>query len=392
MYSRELPVYNRKISGLSLIELMVALVISSVLMLGLVAAFKNSSDSQKQLQRAGDLIENGRYAISVLRDDISTAGYFGYYYDDSNPPTTLADPCATSTSDLTTAIKMPIEGYTAASLTQTILSNSSFDASKMTCDDKGLFTSANLSPGSDVLVIRRADTEALNGVPVNGQIYIQANTSQIKVMKGDSGAGTVNNTSSRTANEDAQSIRKYPKATTSPDNTYWADVRKYHVDVYFVAPCVIGSGTNGVCTAADATNSKNNIPTLKRLELTASGGSTIMQIVPLVEGVEYFKVEYGLDTVPSTVNATTNLIGDSIPDSYVTSPTPSQWADVVSVRIYMLVRATDKTDGYVDSKSYTLGTVSGGTVVAAANDAYNRHVFSAEVRPMDLAGRREIPE
>lgn len=392
MYSSELPTCNSKFSGLSLIELMVALAISSLLMLGLAASFKSSSDAHKQLERAGDLIENGRYAISVLNDDISTAGYFGYYYNQSNPPTTLVDPCETSSlSNLTTAIKMPIEGYTAASLTQTILDNPSFDASKMTCDDKGLFTAANLAPGSDVLVIRRADTQALDGTPVDGQIYIQSNSSEIKVLRGNSSAGTVNNTSSNTADGSAQTIRKYPKATTSPDDTYWGDIRKYHVDVYFVAPCITGSN-NGVCTAADAANSKNNIPTLKRLELSAASGATTMEIVPLVEGIEYFKVEYGIDTTPSTVNAVTKLTGDSIPDTYVTSPTAAQWPNVVSVRVYLLVRASDKTQGYIDSKTYTLGTVGGGTIVAPANDAYNRHVFSAEIRPMDLAGRREIPE
>ena len=393
MYFRELPISTSKYSGLSLIELMVALAISSVLMLGLVASFKSSSDAHRQLERAGDLIENGRYAMSIIGEDVSTAGYFGYYYDQSNPPTTLADPCETSSlTNLTAAIKMPIEGYNAASLTQTILANPSFDPSTMTCDDKGLFTAANLAPGSDVLVVRRADTEALDGVPVTGQIYIQSNSDEIKVLLGNSSAGTVNETSTNTADGSAQTIKKYPKAASSPANTYYGDVRKYHVDVYFVAPCITGSGTNGVCTAADAANSKNNIPTLKRLELTTVGGATTMQIVPLVEGIEYFKLEYGLDTSPATVNAMTKSIGDSIPDSYVTSPTASQWANVVSVRIYILARASDKTDGYVDSKTYTLGTVSGGTFIAAANDPYNRHVFSAEVRPMDLAGRREIPQ
>lgn len=371
---------------------MVALAISSLLMLGLVASFKSSSDAQKQLEKAGILIENGRYALNLIADDLRVAGYFGFYSDESNPPTTLLDPCETgSTANLKTAVKMPIQGYNAASTTETILANASFDASTMTCDDKGLFTSANLEPGSDVLVVRRADTQVFTGVPVDGQIYIQSNTAGINVLAGDSSAGSVSGSSSNTADGSAQSLRKYPKAASSG----WADIRKYHVDVYFVAPCITGSGTNGVCTSSDSnpvTSPKNAVPTLKRLELTSSGGSTSMEIMPLVEGIEYMKVEYGIDTSPTVVNAVTKLSGDSIPDSYVTSPTAAQWPYVVATRVYILARATEPTNGYTDSKSYTLGLVGGGTTIAAAGDSYTRHVFSAEVRPMNLAGRREIPE
>ncbi len=50
------------------------------------------------------------------------------------------------------------------------------------------------------------------------------------------------------------------------------------------------------------------IPTLKRLELTTSGFS----IVPIAEGVEYMKIEYGVDNSPSTTNASTGLIGDGV--------------------------------------------------------------------------------
>lgn len=359
-------------AGLSLIELMVALAISSLLMLGLVASFKSSSDSQKALEKAGILIENGRYAVNLIADDLRIAGYFGYYADESNPPTSLQDPCSTSTATLLTAVKMPIQGYPSSTL-PTALSGTACAS---------LLTSNNLKSGSDVLVVRRADTQMFSGTPVDGQIYVQANSDTINVLEGDSGAGTVNATSSNTVDGNAQALKKYPKVATSD----WADIRKYHVDVYFVSPCAIGTGTNGVCQAGDA-----RMPTLKRLELTASSGSTSMEIVPLVEGIEFMKVEYGIDTTPSTVDALTKLSGDSIPDTYVTAPTAAQWPYVVAARVYLLARATETTQGYTDSKSYTLGVVSGGTTIAAASDSYTRHVFSAEVRPMNLAGRREIP-
>ena len=113
-----------------------------------------------------------------------------------------------------------------------------------------------------------------------------------------------------------------------------------------------------------------------------------MQIVPLVEGIEFLKLEYGIDDSPATVNSLTGLIGDGIPDSYVANPTAEQMASAVSMRIHLLARATEETVGFADAKTYELA----GITTTATGDRYKRHVFTAEVRPMNLSGRREIPE
>ena len=375
-------------AGLSLIELLVALVISSLLMLGLVASFKTSSDTQKELEKAGLLIENGRYAVNLMSDDLRHAGYFGHFFELGDPPTTLQDPCETANlTNLRTAMGMSLQGYTAPSITAriTLAAYKATWDTTTTCDNKGFFTDANLAPGSDVVVVRRADTQIFTGVPVDNEIYLQANNRDLNILAGNDTAGTVDGTNpaSKTVANQVQTLRKYPTV----DDADWADTRKYHVHVYFVAPCSIGSDTNGVCQAGD-----DDIPTLKRLELTSVSGATTMELVPLVEGIEYLKMEYGIDTSPADVNVVTGLSGDSVPDSYITTPTAAQWPFVVTARVYVLTRATETTTGYTDVKSYILGTIGGGTDVAAANDAYTRHVFSAEVRPSNLAGRREIPE
>jgi type IV pilus assembly protein PilW len=183
------------------------------------------------------------------------------------------------------------------------------------------------------------------------------------------------------ANNVAQTLRKFPHDIS---NTEAADTYKYQTHVYFVSPCSFGSGTNDVCTNAD-----DNIPTLKRLELASNGTSTIMRVVPLVEGVEYMKVTYGIDTSPAAINLSTGFSGDGVPDSYIAVPTPAQWPLVVATQIYLLVRATDPTPGHVDAKSYAFPPT--GITLGPFNDQFKRHVYSAEVRPINLAGRREIP-
>ncbi|MBI1732630.1 MAG: PilW family protein [Gammaproteobacteria bacterium] len=358
-------------AGFSLLELMVSITIGAILMTGMVAMFNSSGETRRELEKTGSLIENGRYAIGLLYDDLRHAGFYGQFYDTGDAPATEPDPCETANlGTLKTHIAMPIQGYRAAtSSTQAPIVAAS------TCDEDGVLPASNFVAGSDILVVRRADTEVFTGNPTAGRIYLQANARDLNLLLGNSGA----NVPTATADNNATaSLKKYPsKGTATP-----ADTRLYRVHVYFVAPCSYGSGANDTCTAAD-----DDVPTLKRLELSASGGATAMTISSLVEGVQRMKVEYGMDTVPNTVNLTTLLIGDGMPDNYVTAPALADWPGVVSVRVNLLLRSTQATQDYTDSKQYNLG----GVLAGPFGDKFRRRVYSTEVMPVNIAGRREIP-
>jgi type IV pilus assembly protein PilW len=360
-------------AGLSLAELLIAMAISSGLMLGLATTFKTSSDSQRALEKSSQLIENGRYAISLLYEDLRHAGYYGHYYMLGAPPTALPDPCeTTSLTRLRDAMAMPVQVYKAASLTARPVITST---PTNTCDS-ALLDDSNLQPGSDILIVRRADTSIFTGSPNEGEVYLQANSRVANLMIGNPASDVpTDSADGLTAN-----LKKYPGKAS---DTTIADTRKYRVHVYFIAPCSFGSGTGGVCAAGDDT-----IPTLKRLELGTDGSDTVMNIVPLVEGIEFMKLEYGIDNSPTAVNPLTGLEGDGTPDIYVSAPTVAQLPLVVSVRVHLLTRSPDETAGFADAKVYTLA----GVTIPASNDAYKRHVFSTEVRSMNLGGRREIPQ
>ena len=114
-----------------------------------------------------------------------------------------------------------------------------------------------------------------------------------------------------------------------------------------------------------------------------------MVITPLVDGIDFFKVEYGIDNSPTTPNADTGLAGDGIPDTYTTSPLGLDWTNVVAAKIYLVARNVDQTPSFTDDKTYQVGT---GLFTAPANDAYKRHQFETEIRLTNVAGRREIPQ
>lgn len=399
-----------KESGLSLIELMISIAIGAVLMIGLVSSFKNSSDTKRELERAGQLIENGRYATDLLSNDVRLAGFYGAYFTLGDPPDPLADPClrpaTQNASDLAAfvafsenAMNDPIQGYNAASISAIP------DISATTCGT--YLTNNNLQAGSDILVIRRASSVVYKDMDKDGDNTIDANYDQDVFLVANANlaglkianTGTDIETDTSWNTIDGQ-VRKLLDNETSPANfpSDWPfaklqnqpnlpETRKYIVHVYFVAPCNYGNGPNGDCTGTEP--DRNNIPTLKVLELKSVSNTTTMVITPLVEGIEYFKVEYGIDDTPTAKNLVTGYTGDGIPDNYSVTPATADWQKVVSVKIYLISRTLTKFRGYSDQKSFVLGTTLN---VPAAGDAYRRNLFTAEIRPTNMAGRREIPE
>ena len=360
-------------AGFSLVELMVAMTIGLVLLAGVVSTFAESSRTHRELQKLSQQIENGRFAVDMIAGDLRHAGFYGQFHSLPAVPGALPDPCeAASTANLYNATSIPVQVYSAADFATRA------DLSATSCAGFGL-TSANLLPGTDVLIVRRADTRALAAadVPVANEVYIQANLAAAQIQLGNSGSSI-----GTTKKADGTAADLLKKDGTS------ADIRRYRVHVYFIAPCSIPAGGGTVCTGA-ADDSGRPIPTLKRLELTSVAGATTMRLVPLVEGIENLQVEFGVDDSPATSDPLTGLIGDGAPDSFVAGPTLAQLPNVVAATLYVLARNTEPSAGHNDTKVYNLGLA--GTT-AAANDQYRRHVFNAAVRLINPSARREIPQ
>ncbi len=63
--------------GFSLVELMVAILISSILLLGVLQLFGNSSESDRTANALARVQESGRVAIEIIGADARRAGYQG---------------------------------------------------------------------------------------------------------------------------------------------------------------------------------------------------------------------------------------------------------------------------------------------------------------------------
>jgi type IV pilus assembly protein PilW len=376
------PAFQR---GLSLIELMVSMVIGLVILAALVALFVNSSGSNRELARANSLIENGRLAIELLGNDIVHAGYSGPYvptFDDqtfedipTDAPTAIPDPCLDYATPWSAAhranlLHVPINLYD----------------SDAVCADIVL----DKQPNTDVLVVRHADTcEAGSGGLCEDEdpdkVYLQTSRCETDTERYVLG----------NADDTTFDLRQRDCATPS-------EKRKFVSNIYYVRNYAVTEG--------------DGIPTLMRSTFDLVGGVPGHQAaVPLVEGIEAFRVELGVDNFskpytgqpngtavnysqavnwldPDTRSIPTNR-GDGTPDGQFVSCTTAtpctldQLMNVTAVKIYLLVRSREPVVGYTDSKTYQLGTL----VFPAFNDGFKRHVYVSTLRLPNIAGRRQTP-
>lgn len=360
---------RRAQQGLSLLELMIALTIGLGLLAGLTSVFVNSSRSHTELARASQQIENGRFAIQTLQEDIWHAGYYGRHVAyTTSAPTALPDPCSTNVdpgtatpTPLQNAIVFPVQGY----------NDPGSVPAALTC-----LSASDFVAGNDILVLRRADSRpTAPGALAANTFYLQSvaeayHPTTLASMKPIIAKGNP-----------ATAFTQF-----SPTTGELGEIRRYHVHIYFVAPCSAPAGGGTSCTGASDDGGRP-IPTLKRLELASDG---TFQIVPLVEGIERFQVEYGIDTPLTGLPIGAPYAGDGMPDSYIAAPTAAQFTQVVAVRVYLVARANEPSAGYVDTKTYDLGLH--GTYepnLVAADRPYKRHLFTSLVRLQNAAGWRE---
>ena len=284
------PFASRRNRDLSLIELMVSLTLGLFLIAGMLTLLARNNNSRAELDKAGRQVENGRYAAQRLSEDLHNAGFYGEFYGVAAPTTTPSDPCAggsTAYAALKTAMVWPVAAYTAAS------------ASPAAC-----IAAADFVASTDVLVVRFASplvtlqnwaataSAAASSVSslTAGVTYMQANIDDVAFAA---------STSDATANFGTLKV-----SSGAATNLVNAPVYRYITRIYFLSPCSRPQSPATSCNAS--ADGGAPIPTLKMVELTASGGAAAWSSpVPVAEGIERLSYDFGLDT-----NA------DGSPDSY----------------------------------------------------------------------------
>lgn len=398
------PIRRLPQSGFTLIELMVSMAIGLLIVLALITLLINVNRNNSEMGKTNRVIENGRFALQLLQADISHAGYWGGYvprFDDltanaapTDVPTAVPDPCVDLTTldpaqliaHKTSLIGIAVQGYEIPAVVPS--------PTLSVCADK--VTSPKAS--TDVLFVRHAENcvPGVGNCPAftAGELYFQA-----------ARCGTTAPSPAYVLDSDATllTLQNRDCATT-------AELRKFVSNLYYIRDFAVNPG--------------DGIPTLMRSQFGLSGGVLQHKTAEaLIEGIEGFRVEFGIDNIS---DADTNTItgidstgvfdaknlhtakiewanannltsptnrGDGIPDgNYIrcTTAVPctaDQLMNAVAVKLYVLVRSEKTTPGYTDTKKYEMGS----TTLGPFNDAYKRHLFTQTVRLTNLSARRETP-
>ena len=335
--------------GYTLIELVIAMGIGIAILLALMMMFSSNSGNQQELERTVRQVENARFAVDTLTEDVMHAGF----YSDLNP--NRADPPAVYTSPDPCAVAPTAQGWVAPD-------PAIGTALQVPRPIQGIQATTVVAclPG------RRADTEA------------------IVIRRAETGP-TIPLTAARSDNLYLQTARCRDEMTplrvrlaaapaSDPQNTFNLLASNCGAGTFNNAVRRLLQRTYYVATCNDCVNN-DNIPTLKRVEMIDNA----LRTTSIAEGVENLQFEYGVDTS-----------GDGIPDTVLTADAVplADWQNVVSVRMHVLTRSTQRSTGFLETRTYELGP-NVTILPAALADGFKRTLLATTVRVNNVGSRRE---
>lgn len=380
-------------AGLSLVELMIGVALGLVIVGALIGFFVSTSRNNRELAQVNRQIEAGRFAIQLLENDIVHAGFWGSYvpqFDDlsyrtapTDVPNAIPEVCLAWNVNSSPPVPWPPQ-YQVNMLGIPV---QAYDGVPAGCATSFL---PDRQANTDVLLVRHGATcEFGEAGCASGSLYFQASQCN-KELTADPPRRFVMDT-------DAASFVLRQKGCRIVDNVSegaaLAPRRRVVSHVYYVRDYANFAG--------------DGIPTLMRLELGLSANGKVEFLAPeaLVEGIQGFSVELGIDDRSATgaaVNYTQAIAwqdpnnkvvatnrGDGSPDSYIrcTAAAPctaAQLMNAVAVRLHVLARSLERSPGHLDTKTYLLGDVALGPY----NDDIKRHVFTTLLRLHNVSGRR----
>jgi type IV pilus assembly protein PilW len=345
---------RRRIAGLSLVELMVALTLGLIILAAVGQIFLTSRATYTLGEGLARIQENGRFAMEFLAQDIRMAGYTGCNSTLSGANVgNIVAPAASAT----TFNPDGIAGYKYACTSACTGALSEWDPDL----PSGYFSAGQVVTGTDVVVIQRGSTDGThltgNTAPSNANVQIVSTTAIAATIAADDVlmVSDCKNADIFRATNASSGSGKITIAHSSVGNTsnflthsYGndAELMKLETLIYYIGR---------------RDNNASNPPSLFRKELNT--GNLVAQ--ELVEGVESMKFKYGEDTD-----------GDGDVDLYRDPGAVANWRKVLTVRVGLLVRSPSTVEQTADTRTYDIA----GTTFGPYNDRYRRRTFHSTVQ------------
>jgi type IV pilus assembly protein PilW len=330
--------------GISLVEVLVAMVISLFLLAGIVQVYLANSASYSFTNAVSRVQENARYAMDIMAQDLRMAGFFGCAVYDPEDPAAM-DLLVNNLNTAGPGYDPELHDF----LSQPLVEGTENDG----LNGSDSITLRGTSPGNVTVLPPYMSTSAVvfvtqpHGLQADDIVMISNcrggdifQVTNINPMNGtvvhNTGAGSPGN--------------------YNPDNcqggnahcfsqTYGADASLFRMQA---TTYTIAAGESGEPALWRSVNGVNQ---------------------ELVDGIEQMQLLYGVDTTD-----------DDHPNQYMTSDlitdvvtAPNNWNDVMSIRLMLLVRSAN--DGVVEAPQ----VVNYNGATAAAADQRLRQVFTTTI-------------
>ena len=301
--------------GFSLVELLVALTISSFIVFGATQVYVDSRNTYVIHETTARLQETARYALSVIEPDVRMANYWGLFKGAQGASGSALQTAAAST----------------------------------------LVAGMPVSCG--------------NNFAVDATNFLQASNASYPFGCAAFGAGAVATADTLTVRRAAVNTSAVPSTTAGPLRI--CSSRLFGVLFRAATPCAAAPTgrvndliVNAYYVDRDSAQAAGT-PSLRRKSLNATPS---FQDDEIVAGVEDMQVQFGIDFTGTS----------GVASQYVNAPaiaTLPVTAQIVSVRIWLLVRSDTQERGFVDTRTYFYGNRTAGTttslaIVADANKGY----------------------
>lgn len=346
----------RESRGLSLIELMVALVIGVILMLGVIQVFGASRTAYQLSEGMSRSQENARFAIDFLQRDIRMAGHFGCVNDQAHarnvPPgmtTTFAAPAHPALD-----FGVSIQGYEADGTAPGALialadsPTAGGSAYSPTLPAEIEEATANRIAGSDILALRYLAPEGVPVTNIGGTIaepVFEFAATRWDVLRSgvtDPGlfgvADCLHTVVFQAAAVDHAAGTGTVAAGAAPNNVAASFITAFTAGqslLYRAESIVYYVGLNGF-----------GRPSLYRSRFSATpGGALTTDVQELVEGVENLQLLYGQDRVVDPDLEPSGFIDRQVVASSVpmgTFSSPDSWRRVGAVQIGLVAVSPDR--------------------------------------------------
>ena len=336
--------FKRTQSGLSLVEILVALVISLFLLGGIVQVFLGNKTAYRFSDASARVQENGRFALDALATDLRGAGFTGCYslQDDDNGDGNYSDENPFFFNQLNFTVggqydfidEPPVDATNTAgnwTVADTLTVRGARANQSTITADLTLSNPITVSPNNNF---------AVNDIAIITNCF-SANIFQITSV--DPSGTTLGHAASGTPGNSSASFETSIPVTPYSANS--ASVFTLQEVIYSIAPSNSGSGEPALFRSINGNNQE------------------------LIEGIENMQVLFGVDTD-----------NDGSPNQYLESDAVANLQQVTAVRLWLVVRS--EQDFVVDAvQSYTIN----GTNITPADQRF-RQVFSATISLRSRSG------